>query len=111
MLPTFAERTFDNPRHWRWWCAGLAFVGGALSTIGVVVGIAIASKGTDCLVDYESMSRRCSQHPHAGEGSAIALISATLFVLVILAALIAGNLPRLISGHANTTAAPDTDSE
>jgi hypothetical protein len=70
-----------------------------MALAGVIVGIAMAAKRTriQCPEGYISNSPdpNCYAHFHAGQGTAIALISGILLVLVVLAALIASALPSL----------------
>jgi ABC-type antimicrobial peptide transport system permease subunit len=106
------ERTLADADLLKQLCGVLAFVGGLMATLGAVIGIMMAVKSTpiDCPDGYVSSGDdpQCYAHLHAGEGTAIALISGVLLVLVVLAALIASVLPALRA--ASRTSQPSTTS-
>jgi hypothetical protein len=93
------ERSLADPAQWRALCGLLVGVGATMALVGAVVGIRMATRRTliPCPDGYESTSPdpNCYAHHHAGQGTAIALISGMLLVLILLVGLAVAALPAL----------------
>jgi hypothetical protein len=80
-------------------CQVLVGIGFLMAVFGVAIGLRMALKATliecpDGTFHAQGADERCFAHFHAGQGTAIALLSGMLLILFVLAALIFGAMGR-----------------